>query len=61
MMASTDWTYMGEESRRGGSEPSHVVETPPPNLGIRNALRGAFRCSAADLPEEFRRLLARLR
>jgi hypothetical protein len=44
----------------GSSDALRVVSAPTASQGVRNALRGAFACTA-ELPDEFDRLLARLR
>ncbi len=58
-MTQQDWKSSdGSAARLGG--PQRTIVAPHDDQGVRNALNGAFACST-DVPEDFERLLARLR
>lgn len=60
MISTTDWMAMSE-AYRGNTQPAAEQRTARVSQGVTDALRNAYRSLPADLPDEFRRLLARLR
>ena len=58
-MTGQDWKSVNDSAGRLGGVP-HLVANACADQGVRNALQGAFTCSK-DMPEEFDKMLARLR
>jgi hypothetical protein len=62
MIMAMDWDTMGSAFRNGNT-PQGGEGTPSTRSGqgVSDALRNAYRGAAQDLPEDLRRLLAKLR